>query len=345
MRLHPSRNKVKLFTLYLFIILTLGTYSAFAQTPTSPIQTRLTGLSWTQQSFSEENDQLIFQVSGIFNRPHWSLLFLNQAVRINLDQSFQVSFRVPQQEFDVKTMAIGPLGQVETNVFHIRVPDSVWNQHLESKSNNNPKRFGLSANVGFTYLSYQEEVDHLHLTEVTLTAKANAHYVLLPNQFTLSASIFANLVPLYFSSDTTTDRARFFGFSGRIGYQLPIHTPGVTWSLIAGWYTWGMMVPNDAYGVKQLGGPMVMLHAKFPTWFKRPSSAYLKYAPISAEPGQFSLQYRELAFGFAHQLTSLSASRDWTLTLDIAQTKAASVEAGNSLNLLSVSLGIQSTLF
>jgi hypothetical protein len=345
MELRPIRNQTWLIAIGFFIYSLFGHPFSYAENSNPPLKTPLEGLKWTAQTFTEDENQLLLRLSGVFSRPHWNLLFFHQPIQVNFDQTFQVLIPIKQQQFDVKVVAIGPFGQIESRTFQIRVPESVWNHHLDSNSDTNSNRFGLSGNLGWTYLDYQEDINQLQLSEVSLTTKLNAHYKLIPNQLTLSGSIFANVLPVYFSSASTTQSARFFGVSGRIGYQLPIPTSGVIWSLLGGWYVWGMLVSNQAYGVKQLAGPMAMIHAKIPTALKRPTYAYFKFAPISTQGGQISFQYRELAFGLGHQLNAPHSGRDWTLTLDLSHTQASSIEAQNSLKLLSLSLGIQSSLF
>jgi hypothetical protein len=147
------------------------------------------------------------------------------------------------------------------------------------------------------------------------------------------------LLPVLHSPDSIVS-ARFYGANARAGWQLPFSPGGLAFTLSAGWYFWGMLVPGSAFGVSFLSGPQLFLLARGNLKDGRVYSIYLKFAPISAGFTP-SFSNRELAAGGAYPLSKAGAAHPLSLTLDFADAAFTSADGLNSLRLTSASLGVQ----
>lgn len=212
------------------------------------------------------------------------------------------------------------------------------------------KRFFMSAGLGASYLKYTESPSAVNLTEIGLTGKFSASYVLKPRKWDIGGNVFGTIVSLSDSitpatiqvkgTPKATEAARFFGINGRIGYQLPSENKSLIFKILFGTYLWGMSVPGDTYGIKTLFGPQLFLTSAFIQKDGSSHYAYVKFAPI-AETFTVSLNNREFALGGGYQVGKLGRKNPIHLTLDLASTSISTTSEGISMTLLSASLGGQ----
>lgn len=207
-----------------------------------------------------------------------------------------------------------------------------------------PQKIRLNGGLSSTYLNYAEGPFNIKLTEWALTGKTSLFVPLISDLFDTELSIFGTLLPLT-HSPSELEAARFIGVNFRIGYQTPLGVRTLTLHILGGWYYWGMIVPENAYGVKFLSGPQIFTMIRNSPRFGRGFTVYTKFAPIATSVSSASFANRELAIGSSIELSNPQASRKISATLDIAHTYFALETEGNSMSLLSVSLGISIGIF
>lgn len=210
-----------------------------------------------------------------------------------------------------------------------------------------PKRFFLSAGLGFTHYNYSETLPNLKMTQISLTGKVNLGIRLVPKVIDVAFNFFGNIIALKNSPDTFEDGtkippARFYGLNGRIGYRLPVDMGATEFFFLTGWYFWGMRVPgvdeSSSYGIKTLSGPQLFFMmvnsqaGKAGWWF------YTKYAMIADKFALLSTTNRELAAGVGIEL-SAREKKPFAITFDAAHAQYANEE--NGMTLLSLTLGVQ----
>jgi hypothetical protein len=206
-----------------------------------------------------------------------------------------------------------------------------------------PPRFYMTLTLGVSHLLYQEDPRNIRLTELAGVAKINMIYALIPRSLDIGGNAFMTVAPF---SHTPLDlpAAKFYGINGRVGYRLPVGLGATEWSFLVGGYWWGMLVPGNTFGIKALSGPQVFITTRTQQYRHRSFFLYFKFAPISDSLSTMSLSNREIAGGGGYQLTSPEARRDVTLTLDVAEARFHSDLEGNSMRLISYSLGLQTGL-
>ena len=201
-----------------------------------------------------------------------------------------------------------------------------------------PSRWGFSFGTGLTFLQYRETPVNLSLTQAGLSLKTTVDYTLIPRRLDTSVSAFITALP-FAIAPTGTAAARFFGLNTRIGMNLPVRLGAIEWRLLTGWYFWGMLVPDNAYGVSMLSGPQLFLEVTSQKVGRRSWILYGKFAPIS-DRLSVQLSNRELAFGGSFQLNSPLSARTWLLTGDVAFTSFTASEVQNAMEMMSASLGV-----
>ncbi len=210
-----------------------------------------------------------------------------------------------------------------------------------------PSRWTFSLGLGPTLIKYQESIagspgQLIDLTEVAVTGKVSATYALLPDTLDLSANAFGNLLAIS-HSPSSVPSTQFFGINWRFGYIIPTHPLKLRVTFYAGYYFWGMLTEEHAYGITTLSGPQIFLTvARVPNPASRAWYAYGKLAPSLTDQGAFSLGNREIAFGGGYQLCHLTAGEDAVyLTLDFSNA-SYNLNAGRNLIVYSTyTLGLQ----
>jgi len=203
-------------------------------------------------------------------------------------------------------------------------------------------RLDFNVGVGVSYLNYKENPLNVNLKEWTTTGKVGVAYSLIPDLIDISTSLYMNMVAL--SSRVSPDglpSARFFGINGRIGFKLPISMGDVQWRILTGWYLWGMLVPNNEYGIQYLSGPQIFLEMRKAQFARRTYSFYFKYAPISSSLETPNLINRELALGGGYQINSPYSKHTWMITLNFSNTTYNPSQFQNEIKLDTFSLGLQ----
>jgi hypothetical protein len=205
-----------------------------------------------------------------------------------------------------------------------------WTLYSAQTQKNTEARFNLSANLGFSFFNYLEPSQGLHLNGLNFTPKINASYAIVPEKLVADVGGYFTLLPLY-QSPSDLAKPRFYGINARLGYLIPVKS--VTLGVHAGWYFWGMLVPNSAYGVSFAQGPQLLLSVRSNS--KRTNFAYIKFAPLDG--GFFS--NREIAIGGQIALGPKLWQRPLGLSLDIASFTYETSDQANSVNLATITLG------
>jgi len=214
---------------------------------------------------------------------------------------------------------------------------------LVSRRSLTQKRLGWSLGVGATGFFYQESLVGLDMGGVYSTLKAGVSYALVPSKWVLGANAFGTLLPIWKSS-RQTPHPRFIGANARVGYLFPTSPTSPGFGAHLGYYYWGMLVPDKSYGLSQVTGPQVFLTCDFGAQgvAGRSMTTYLKYAPLSVTGASVvGFSNYDLAAGFSVQLTSSSAPRPVSLTLDLDHLTAGSDSLANRVDLYTFSTGLQ----
>jgi hypothetical protein len=239
--------------------------------------------------------------------------------------------RTPAKARALGTIVVSAKGAKETSAYAMSFAP------IEAKS-----RLAVSAGLGGTVMAYTEGPTPVHVSEFGLTGKFIASYTVVQDLLDLGGNAFFTLVPAGLKvSSAQLPLARFYGINGRAGLLLPATPFNRLYTLSLGWYFWGMLVSNQLYGVQALNGPQAFLSMRTPYSGPRSYFAYLKLAMMAEGTRLQSLSNREVALGGGYQLDARFANAPMTLTLDVAQAKFTSEVQGNTLRLMSVSLGVQ----
>ena len=180
--------------------------------------------------------------------------------------------------------------------------------HGNQKSNNN-----LSFDIGFqvTSISYSENVfatAPLSISEVGLTLSGDLDYSFHQGKYSLSTSLSVLALPLSHSSTPVgSDAFRTFGISERFNYAIPRTFLGLHYLASAGVRVFGMLVPNNAYGVTNVTSPQFEMVATRDLHNGRSVSAFLGFSPISDSLG-FSNLGSEINFGARYPVRIVGAN-------------------------------------
>lgn len=319
----------------------------------TPDQTqKIPGLAWQSRSFVLVKDasgveQLALSLEGIYHAPPgWALLWLDKGQRLPSEQVFTLTVPLVSDVTRVSIIAIGLKGEQISEKIFFRFPRSSWAAAMNALRGDSieeggpPKAYFLTAGLGPTFTTYHEDPFNLNVMQFGLTGKVTGGYRIIPNKLDIAANTFGTLVSAA-TIPSTTPFARFYGINARIGYVLPVKWWGADWTLLAGWYFWGMLVGDNSYGIASLNGPQLFFSMRLARPGRRTLSGYLKYAPLSDGAPTFNLSTFELATGASFQLSRPGKPRPIALTCDVSYTVARDESAGNSLSLLSASLGVQ----
>ena len=206
-------------------------------------------------------------------------------------------------------------------------------------------RFRLSPNLGISYLDYQEASRAIQVSQVGLTGKLTASFILIRDVLDFATNGFMTLATIPVSINPASQpAARFYGINARVGVQIPFPIAGLDWKISPGVYNWGMIVSNNAYGIRSIRGPQIFLSAQSHSRPWHPWSIYFKYATLSEQGKLFSTTDRELAFGGNVQLNGAYAPRPWSLTIDLSSAAFNSTAVRSSARLYQWSLGVQTPL-
>jgi hypothetical protein len=213
------------------------------------------------------------------------------------------------------------------------------------------RRVGWSASAGLgpTLSSYFETASGLSpvkVSQISLTAKLQAQFKVLPPRIDLAFSIFGTLFPLGVSPSSLPS-ARWLGINARAGYQLPLDAG---WknvvTFLPGFYEWTMYVAGDAYGVSKLNGPqLVIAYSRevgsrlfgFGT-FQR-FGAYGKFAAMSAGFALTGVDNRELAVGANAVVRFFKIPQPLVFSVDVSSLQFAQGVFAMSLQTYSFSIG------
>lgn len=250
-----------------------------------------------------------------------------------------VRYRVKRPALDAGSAA--KPGLTTLAQFTLTDPEQKSEVHalLAFPSTDKPRRWIASASLGVTTMLYNEEPDTRNLTELGITAKANASFSILPRTLDVGANGFFTLVPFLLDrAPPETPPTRSYGINGRLGYRVPIDAWGADYFVMAGWYFWGMLVPDNSYGLAFLTGPQIFLTLRKPLPHGQSFAVYFKLAPMS-DAWTFKLSNRELAFGGSFSPGWKILGRGVSFTLDIANAAFQSELVNNSIQMTTFSLG------
>ncbi|MCC7441475.1 MAG: hypothetical protein IT285_07570, partial [Bdellovibrionales bacterium] len=201
--------------------------------------------------------------------------------------------------------------------------------------------FQLRAGVGTTFLTYREEPEGQSLSAIAITPKIGATYTLVPDLLEADASAYFNLLSFNLASNPENlPSPQFFGINTRLGLDLPVEMGAVNWSVLVGWYLWGMIVPDDAYGISLASGPQIFISVAREASGRRSLSGYLKAAPIATTPGSLSLSDGEISIGGAFEAFSSGTQRPWMLSIDLSYLDVSFEDFSNRVRLGTMTLSL-----
>jgi len=221
----------------------------------------------------------------------------------------------------IGTFSLDKEGTGSTSVFQVEFGDP---EALTSG-----RRFSFSAGFGGTYLKFTQSPNSIQLTEIAITVKGAVVYDIWPKYFDIGLSFYANVfAPSATLTSTSVDLlnsassdAKFYGINFRIGYKLPFSSRNSRYSVLLGYYMWGMIASN--FGVQSLFGPQIFFSGSWRVFDGRALYGYAKFAPISN--GGISFSNRELAAGMGLQVNSTKSSNPIFVTLDVSKADVSAI--------------------
>ena len=303
------------------------------------------GLTWksleakvfVHERGEERHLAAVFEGTFLPADPAASKLLLEQAiVEIGKGGAFQIEIPIEREDPVVKLKAVDGRGKVSTIkgvvVFEERAR---W---IEAAKRGPQKRLQFSAGLNFSFISYEQETSSgasRELSELGLTVKGAATYLLAPPQWSVGLSAFLTALPVASSADPA---ARFFGLNLRAGYTLPKVRHPWRISVQGGLYYTTMWVAENAYGFRDMMGPQLFPSVSRELDNGATASAYFKFSPVGGKFSVLSLSNHEIAFGGAYALPEKDGRRI-SLTLDVAFMKLDLERYGFRMSSSSVSLG------
>jgi hypothetical protein len=133
----------------------------------------------------------------------------------------------------------------------------------------------------------------------------------------------------------------FYGANARLGYILPIRKADLQWTLYAGGYYFGMLVPAKAYGVAYLFQPSVGVDMRWAKPNHRPLSVYVKYGFLFGQGFAVAATNFEISLGLRYQLNPASAKYPINFTFDASRFQGATATGSDSFTLTLFTFGTQ----
>jgi hypothetical protein len=237
----------------------------------------------------------------------------------------------------------GAQSSLETSIFQFEVESQAEVgsslAYLVKAQKKRNSRWSGSIGLSSTFIQYQESLAALNMWGNYLTAKGSGAFEVIPGALSIGANAFGTVLPLYFS-DQARPHPWFLGVNGRVGYTLPWKVWQGAFGVNLGYYFWSMIVRNQAYGLRLVSGPQLFLTYGRRGLGVRQSYFYFKFAPLfSGDPG-YQFGNRDVALGSAIQINSAHSQYPIQLTVDVAHLAISSIAAGNTIQTLTGSLGL-----
>jgi hypothetical protein len=189
------------------------------------------------------------------------------------------------------------------------------------------KRLQPITQVGVTQATYSEPDRGASSTQIGLHIKQSFNYTLIQNRIDLFLGAYINglgeLIEATQIRETgqpeTTGGPTYWGVSLRAPISVVKKTSRWDIRIAPGYSAWGMIVEDQAYGLKLLAAPTLSLAFRNRKPGTRPWGLSFKFSPLDMSVEALT-QNRELAAGFDFQISKANAKRPLLLTLDYAIT-------------------------
>jgi hypothetical protein len=238
-------------------------------------------------------------LEGSFDRPNWNILIGALKLKRNKLGKFKVKTRLTAKRKLITLAAVGPGGQIQTEVVEVLYPGYV-------PKNAKPHRFAVGA--GLSFLNYTQTgssvtgVESVTFHETAITVKGTYTQRFGKSPWDVGFTGFMTALPL--SADIGGTTARFLGLNLRFGYTFPSVTDPWKITLAGGLYYTTMFVSTSTlpttFGFQNLMGPQLFPVVRYQLHNGNSISTYFKYSPVSSGGG-FSMDNlsssREIAFG------------------------------------------------
>ncbi|MCM2276673.1 MAG: hypothetical protein NDJ89_01185 [Oligoflexia bacterium] len=343
------REQKRLLSLLLLLALPgAPAFSATDVTPAAPAsRPGIAGLSIHPEKLEistvnlAHGPALLARIPGHFARAQWQLLW-EEEIPTDSQGNFVLELPLESVETRITLRAVGLLGEVETQEVTVVVPDFEERRDRLEIQTTAASRIRTHLGLAITSLSYSE-TDLSRRGWFSPTLQLNVRTTLVPRQWELQASGFANLLP--FGAERETDQARFFGVNLRAGWEM-LESDRLSVSLLGGIYFLTMSVPSAEFGFRNIAGPQLYPQFRYFTGLRRSISGYLKFSPITDGIVPLSLRSRETALGLAHHWhwrsgRSLSVNLDLSSLRLIHPDSRAGREVSLEARTLSLGIGVQ----
>lgn len=305
-----NNHKLGLTALFFGTLFLASAQMAFAESVVlSTIgKSKINGLVWNKDEFQLQvtQKQNFAVLSGVLNKPKWSLIYQKIKIPLNQAGKFLVRMPIPRSPAQFSLDAVDPFGNIERETFKVEFEKTASEPEIR-------KSYAVSMGVGYSSLKF-EQTNLATLTESVITPKA-AFIYFLDKQWDIALSGYYSASVL--SSSSAASQAQFLGINGRLGFYPSLGKSPFRLGLLMGFYYTTMMIKGDDFGFRNLSGPQLFPTLRYSISPKHAIATYFKFSPVSDNMALLSLSNNEIAFGLSYSFY-MRNSKNISLSVDVA---------------------------
>jgi hypothetical protein len=261
-------------------------------------------------------------------------------ISIAADGKFTIEVTIDSKSREFMISEINSNGTIIKQQENLLFPEwEEFSEGLNKKLNLKNRRYSLSANLGFSYINYQESAISINLVELGLNTKLSGGYSIIPKK--IEAEVISDFAFPAYALDSSLSTI-FMEGEFRLNYQAPIHWLKCDYFVSIGDHFWKMFVAKNTYGINFLNGPRLRILSRSNQSIANTDHdffAYLNFTLFLNETSSFNFSNFGIGGGGGYQITSIK-SHPLALTFDLSQLRGVFSTGIDSFSLFSTSLGI-----